>query len=464
MGTESAPAAGGLPAGGTRELVRLAWPLVLSNSLWTLEIVIDRVILARAGSESLGAGMASAILFWTVLTLFQNTANYATTFVAQYTGAGRPRDVGPVVWQALYVAALSGAAMLLLIPLAGPLIALGGHEPGLQALEVTYLRFLALSAPPVLLASAACSFFAGRGDSRTVLLINGVGLAVNVTAAYPFILGRWGFPAWGIAGAGAATALGTASSCVVALTLLLGRRYREPYATLVGWRPDPALFLRLLWFGLPNGVFASLDALAWAFFIVLVGQLGPNDLAASTVGVTLNMLGILPILGIGQAVEVLVGQRLGANEPDLAERSTWTGLRVAMLFTAVVALAYALVPDLLAAPFCTGADETAREAIRARVPVLLRFVAVYALFDAANLVLSFALRGAGDTAFVTGVALAVPWPVLVLPTWVALRQGWGLYWAWGFASAYIMLLAAIFLARFRQGKWRGMRVIEPVRP
>jgi MATE family multidrug resistance protein len=82
------------------------------------------------------------------------------------------------------------------------------------------------------------------------------------------------------------------------------------------------------------------------------------------------------------------------------------------------------------------------------------------LFDSMNLVFSFALRGAGDTRFVTAVAAVMSWPVMVLPTWAAWQYGWGLYWCWAFASLYIILLALTFLARFRQGKWQAMRVIE----
>lgn len=448
-------------AGGAREVLRIAWPLVLSNSLWTLQIFIDRVLLARHSSDSLAAGLATMVLFWTVLNIFQNTANYATTFVAQYAGAGRDRAVGPLIWQALYFSLLSGIGLLAIVPFAGPIVSLGHHSSELQGLEATYLRFLVLSALPMLLNSAACSFFAGRGDSRTVLVINAVGLAVNGVSAYALIFGNWGLPALGIAGAGAATALGSSAAALLALALLFRRRYRKHYAIGEGWRPDGALFRRLMRFGLPNGIFVALDCAAWTAFIYVVGMLGPHDLAASAVGVTLNNIAILPLLGIGQAVEVLVGQRLGAEEPDLAERSTWNGLWLSLVFTAVVSLAYVLAPDVLMAPFASDGDPAAWEAIRQRVPILLRFVAVYALFDAANVVLSFALRGAGDTRFVTLVALALPWPTLVLPTLIAWLCGWGLFWAWGFASFYIMLLAIVFLIRFRLGRWRAMRVIEP---
>jgi MATE family multidrug resistance protein len=77
-----------------------------------------------------------------------------------------------------------------------------------------------------------------------------------------------------------------------------------------------------------------------------------------------------------------------------------------------------------------------------------------------NAIFSFALRGAGDTRFVSVVSLLVAWPVMVVPTWAARVNGWGLYWAWAFASAYVIALALIFLFRFRAGYWKSMRVIE----
>jgi hypothetical protein len=85
---------------------------------------------------------------------------------------------------------------------------------------------------------------------------------------------------------------------------------------------------------------------------------------------------------------------------------------------------------------------------------------VYSLFDTMNVLFSNALRGAGDTRFVTWAALILSWPVMIVPTWAALAHGWDLYWAWAFASGYIILLALTFWFRFHQGKWRSMRVIE----
>jgi MATE family multidrug resistance protein len=220
------------------------------------------------------------------------------------------------------------------------------------------------------------------------------------------------------------------------------------------------LCARLISYGLPQGVGALCETLSFTGFVILVGRLGTIDLAATTIACTLNLLCFLPMMGVGQAVEVLVGQRLGEDRPHLAERSAWSGLVVGVALTVPVGLAYVLIPDLLALPFRTEHDPAGWADVQGRIVLLLQFVAVYCLFDAVNLVFAFALRGAGDTRFVMLVSVIVCWPLLVLPAWLSWKFGWGLYWSWAFASLYVLVISTIYLARFLQGKWRTMRVIE----
>jgi MATE family, multidrug efflux pump len=446
--------------GGGQEVLQLAWPLILSNSFLTLQLIIDRVFLSQASSEAIAASMPAAFLYWTAMSLLQNTANYATTFVAQYTGAGRQKRVGPSVWQAYYFAAAAGLVFLLLIPLASTFVAMGGHSSEVQSLETTYFQVLCFAALPALIVQATNSFFAGRGESRIVLVIDGIGMAVNAILAYGLILGHFGLPELGIAGAGLATVIGSSTSAVVALMLFFQRKYREQFDTLAGWRFDPELFRRLMRFGLPNGIQWMLEALAFTVFLFLVGRIGDIELAATNIAFSVNMLAVLPMLGIGQAVAILVGQRLGQDNPDLAERSTWTGFTLAWVYMSAVAALYALAPGLFLYFF--HSDRDAKSVLVAGlVPILLRYVAVYSLFDSLNLTFSFGLRGAGDTRFVTIVSLGLAWPLMVVPTWAAWYYHWGLYWAWAFASLYIIVIGFIYLFRFRTGIWKSMRVIEP---
>ncbi len=447
-------------AGGSRELLKLALPLVVSQSFMTVQVFVDTILLARHDAMEMAASFPAVMWYWMAFGWFQVTAGYVSTFVAQYIGADRPARVGPAVWQGIHFAVISGLLFLAVVPLAPYLIALGGHEATLQALEVVYLRCLCFAALPMLVMAAINGFFSGRGQTWTVLGIEAAGTAVNVLLALVLIFGRLGFPALGIAGAGWATVAGSWASAVLAIGLLLLPRYRGPFRTLAGWRLDPALFGRLMKYGGPAGVQVFLDVLVFNVFVQLVGRLGVAQTGATTLAVRLNMVAFLPMMGMAQAVSILVGQRLGADRPDLAERSTYTGLRWIFGYMCTVAAIYLLFPRMLVGLFASEGDPAQFAEIAAIVPSLLVCVAIYSLADSVNFAFSFALRGAGDTRFVSLLTFALAWPIMVVPTVICVWTGASLYWPWGFATAYIIAMAVCFTWRFRTGKWKSMRVIE----
>jgi MATE family multidrug resistance protein len=463
-----APAAQAVPEprpgpapGGSRELLALAAPLIVSQSFMTVQVFVDTVLLSWYDPRAMAASFPAVMWFWLPFGLLQVTAGYTSTFVAQYTGAGRPHRVGPAVWQGLHFAVLAGLVMLLLVPAAPLLIAAAGHSPALQSLETAYLRCLAFAALPMLLMAAVNGFFSGRGQTWTVLGVEAFGTAVNVALALVLVFGRLGFPEMGIEGAGWATVAGSWASALLAVGLLLRRRYREEFATASGWRPEPALFGRLMKYGGPAGAQVFLDVLVFNLFTQLVGRLGEAAMGATTLTVRLNMIAFLPMMGLGQAVCILVGQRLGGDRPDLAQKSVYTGLKWAFGYMGSVAAVYLLLPGALVAVFEGGRDPEDFRAVAAIVPGLLVCVAAFSVADAVNLTFAFALRGAGDTRFVTLATFCLAWPLMVLPTFLVVRAGGSVYWAWWFATAHIFAMAACFFLRFRTGKWKTMRVIEP---
>jgi MATE family multidrug resistance protein len=214
-------------------------------------------------------------------------------------------------------------------------------------------------------------------------------------------------------------------------------------------------------YGGPAGAQVFLDVLVFNLFVQLVGRLGEAAMGATTLTVRLNMIAFLPMMGLGQAVSILVGQRLGADQPDLAEKSVYTGLRWTFGYMSTVAVIYLTLPTLLVSAFEGGREPEDFAAVAAIVPGLLVCVAVYSVADAANVTLAFALRGAGDTRFVTLATFSLAWPLMVLPTYLVVRSGGSVYWAWWFATAHIFAMAACFCLRFRTGTWKSMRVIEP---
>jgi len=448
--------------GGSRELLTLALPLVVSQGFMTVQVFVDTILLSWHDPREMAASFPAVMWFWLVFGLLQVTAGYVSTFVAQYTGAGRPERVGPAVWQGIHFAALAGLLFLLMVPAAPYLIAVGGHTAALQVLEVTYLRCLCFAALPMLIMAAINGFFSGRGQTWTVLAIEAAGTAVNVVLALVLIFGRAGFPELGIAGAGWATVAGSWVSALIALWLLLRPEFREDFNTLHGWRLERDLFARLMKYGGPAGAQVFLDVLVFHVFVQLVGRLGEAAAGATTLTVRLNMVAFLPMLGLGQAVSILVGQRLGGDRPDLAERSAYTGLKWVFGYMCGVAAVYLLFPGVLVGVFRGDRDPASFAAVAAIVPSLLVCVAVYSLADSINVTFSYALRGAGDTRFVSLLTFMLAWPIMVVPTFVVVRSGASIYWAWVFATAYIVAMAACFFWRFRTGRWKNMRVIEAV--
>jgi MATE family multidrug resistance protein len=295
-----------------------------------------------------------------------------------------------------------------------------------------------------------------------VMWVNLGATAVNIVGDYALIFGHWGFPQWGIAGAAWATVASAVFNAAAYLVLLRIHPDTRSFHPLKSLRFVRALFDRLIHFGFPTGLQFFIDMVGFTVFLLLVGRLGMEALAASNVAFNINTLAFMPMIGIGIGVSILVGQALGRDDPAAARRSTWSGFHITFGYMAAIALGYALMPALFILPYARNAEPESFRAIGETAKVLLRFVAAYSLFDTMNIIFASALKGAGDTRFITKVIAALSWGVLIIPVGLAVGVfGAGLYVAWGIATLYVCLLGLAFLWRFVHGAWETMRVIEP---
>lgn len=451
----------GKDAGTLRELLHLAIPLVLSSGSLTLMHVVDRIFLTWYSPDALAASMPTAMLHWTLLSLALGTAAYLNSFVAQYDGARRPERVGAVLWQGAYFSVGSGVLLLVFVPLAEPIFQAIDHPPAVRQMEIEYFRILMIGSGAATLSNALSCFYSGRGRTTIVLWVNLFGTFVNLVLDYWFIFGGWGLPEMGIWGAGLATVLGYSAMCLAYILLMAGGGEAKDYRLAASWRFDPDLFRRMIRFGFPNGVHFFVDIGVYTMFMMLVGKLGRVELAATGLALNLNILAFVPMLGFSTAVMTIVGKRIGEGRPRLAIRSTWIAYALTFVYLACFSLVYVTVPEMVIAPYAAKAEPGALEDVRPVVIVLLRFVAVYSLFDGMNIIFGSAVRGAGDTRFAMLMTLFGGLAVMVLPTYAWLTWGnGGIYGAWTFATLFITFLGLGFLGRFLQGKWLSMRVIE----
>jgi multidrug resistance protein, MATE family len=353
----------------------------------------------------------------------------------------------------------------LLIPVMDLVFDVAAHDAALRRYEGVYSRVLLWGAFPIVLMATLSSFFAGRGRTLVILAVNVAVTMLDTVLSWLWIFGRGGFPEAGVHGAAMATVIGQGLGAAVYLALILRRQHRSVYRTLAGWRFEPALLGRLLRYGLPAGMQYSMEILAFAVFTLIVGRLGTVPLAATTLAFNLNMIVFMPMLGLGLGVSSLVGRHLGADRPDLAERSVWSAFALSLAYMTACGALYVFGGGLLLAPYAAGADPVAFADVGALTIVLLRFVAFYSIFDMMNVIFSAGLRGAGDTAFPFAVTVSMGWLVMIVPAylWCARGSG-GVYAAWVTATAYVFFAGMLMFLRFRRGGWKSLRVVEPALP
>ncbi len=305
------------------------------------------------------------------------------------------------------------------------------------------------------------TFFAGRGETRVILYVNLLATLVNIVFDYLLIFGNGGFPELGVTGAALGTVLSQVAGAFVYLTLMLRRRHRVAHRTLAGWRPEAGTIVRLVRFGMPTGLQYSLEVAAFAVFMIIVGRIGTLELAASGIAFNLNLIVFMPMVGLAIAVSSLVGRYLGAEQPEVAERAVGSAFGMSLVYMSLCGLVYVFGAPLLLAPYAAGADPATFPTIAAIATVLLRFVALYSIFDMLNLIHAAGLRGAGDTLYPMLLTFVLAWVAMLVPAWVGcLMLGAGVYFAWSMASLYVFLLGVLMRRRFRAGHWKELRVIE----
>ena len=447
------------PCGG-RDVVRMALPLVISTASWTVMNFTDRMFLLWFSTQTMAAAMPAGMLHFTVICFPLGIATYANTFVAQYHGAGKPDRIGLAVWHAFMIGILTVPVILATIPLAPAIFRFAGHPEEVAGLEIVYFQVLAFGGGATVMAGALSAFFTGRGATRVVMVVSISTATLNIVLDYLWIFGRLGFPAMGIEGAAWATVVSQWFRVLLYWWIMMLPVHREKYQLLAGRRFDRELFGRLLRFGGPNGLQFVVQVSAFSMFILLVGGLGERAMAATTLAFNVNAVAFVPMLGLGIAVSTIVGQQLGRNNPDLAARATWTAFWMAFSYMGVMAVLYVAVPDVFLMGHAAGMTADRFAELRDVTVVLMRFVAAYCLLDAANLIFVSAIKGAGDTRFVL-IVNAVMSPMPVLAGWIGITYfDAGLIWCWAALTAWISALGLIYLARFMQGRWREMRVIE----
>ncbi|VFQ43730.1 MATE family efflux transporter [Desulfoluna butyratoxydans] len=448
-----------------RRVLDVSLPLVAGMASTTVMEFTDRIFVGNHSVAEVAAATPAGIAYFLPLSLFLGTVGYVSVFISQYRGAGMEGRIGSCLWQGLWLSLLAAVVMLGYSFCARPLFDLAGHGETIAAYERIYFRTLCLGAFFSLASSALSGYFSGMGRTRPVMVVNIIGMVVNIPLDYALINGIGPFPELGIFGAGLATVSASALIFILFAGLVLAREGGQGLG-LTRWVPVPSLMKKVLHYGLPGGLHLFLDIFAFTFFVFLVGRLGETALAATNIALSINSLAFMPLYAFSSGTSVLVGNHLGGGELKKAESVTFASLHLALVYVLPLCALFLFAPEPLINLFApAGGSPEAFAPVREAGVVCLRFVVVYLFFDTVGFVASGALSGAGDTRYIMWATLICAFTLMILPAGTGvLALGLGLTFAWCCPTVYIAGLCLATVARYINGPWRSMRLVETDTP
>jgi len=432
---------------------------------------VDRAYLARDAMASLEAVLPAGILAWIFMSFFQSLVGYSGVFVAQYQGVGDASKCRKCYHAAVVLSVVSGLLMLPLLPFGDRILALTAPSAELLALERTYYDISLLGGFFVCGQMAVSSYFTGRGRTRIVFWVNLLGNLLNILLDPILIFGidwnvpfctcdlRLHLPRLGIAGAAYATVFATAVQWVV----LAVAAHRDPSGRCVSPDGIPGdttgvLARRILRFGIPAGLYEILNMTSFAIFVFVTGGVGDVALAASNACFSVNYLLFAPMTGFALGAQTLVGQARGRGDEAGAAVAFWRTLALALGFVAVAGGAMVVFHRPILALFAP-ADALASAEFHSLGATLFLIMSAWMFFDAADVVVSGALKGAGDTKFVMAWMLLCAF-VVWLPVVFLVRAHHNTMPAlWSTMVLFVVIICVGSLVRWHRGKWRRIKLV-----
>lgn len=437
----------------TVEVLRLAAPVTLGTLTFTLLSIVDTAMLGRLGAVPLAASGVAGVIYFALVFPISSMSVGTQTLVARRVGEGNDSLCGPILNTAFALCLLLGVPLVIAAPwLARWMAPISSTDPEVIDAGAAYLHYRFLGSPFMLINFVSRGFFAGIGKTKHQLIGSLFITATNLALDYVLIFGNAGAPAMGIRGAAVASSIALGVGSMYYLSVLALAGYRARYG--VGRRPRfAARWLRpIVRLSFPILTQRILSNGAWAIFFTIIARIGTAELAAANVIRSIYSLSIMIAIGLGVAAAALLGQNLGAGQPERAERMTWTSVQLASFAMFAVGILFLTVPTAIFRIYTSEAVVLAT----GRLPLML--LGLVQPFAGVALVLSHALQGAGNTRYVMAVefcCVAVYLPTVYL---LGLRTPLGLVGAWTGEYVYWLILAVAMFWKFRQGTWKSIIV------
>ncbi len=436
-----------LPLG--RAIFLLAVPMVLEMCMESVFAVVDVAFVGRLGAEA----VATVGLTESILTLIyaagMGLSIGATAMVARRIGEKDAERAGRTAVQAVGLGVVISSVLAVAgIVFARPLLAALGGSPWVLEHGVGYTRVMMGGVVSILLLFLINAIFRGAGDAaiamRVLMLANGL----NIVLA-PCLIFGWGpFPELGVVGAAWATTLGRTAGVgyqLFRLTRSRGRlQVRREHLSL-----EPATMLAMLRLSGAGMVQTLVSTSSWVVLVRIVSSFGSTALAGYTIAIRITLFALMPAWGLGNAASTLLGQSMGAGDPDRGAKAVWLAGRYNLVVLGTIGVGFFVFAHPLLGTFTTDA------AVVDAGATALRIFSLSFLSCAYGMVITSAFNGAGDTRTPTLIDLGCLWALELPLAWVLAHPvGLGVVGAYWSVPVAFAVMSVLGIVLFRRGRWK----------
>ncbi len=428
-----------------RKLLLLAGPIVFSMLLQTAYNIVDTVFIGMLGPENLAAISITFPVVFVFIAVASGFAVGSNALVSQALGQNDENRASNFAEHSLLLSLAAGIAIAILgIVFSKHLFVFMGASGKVLELTIAYSNLIFVGFVFLFLGFVSQSLIQGEGDSKTPMKNLFYSVMLNIALDPLLIFGFAFIPAFGIVGAAIATVLSRSVAAFLNIYHLLsgkGRLKLKPTA----FKFNAGILKKIIAIGLPSSISQSITAAGFMFITSFVSAFGTFAIAAYGIGMRLNSMVVLPMIGIATATITFVGQNIGAGNVERAKSVVWFSAKISFAITAPIVFFMLLFPKYFFIPFTQSS-----EIIEIGIEYLSIIAWTFLLFSIYYMIIS-GFQGAGKTMLSLATNL-VYWAVAIALAAV-LPATFGLVGIWYALAIAIIIEVLLSLAVFLSGIW-----------
>jgi putative MATE family efflux protein len=427
----------------------LSVPMVLEMIMESVFAIVDIFFVARLGADAVAIVGITESMLAIIYAFAIGLGIGATATVARRIGEkdedGAARSATHALYLGLIVSVILSAVGIVF---AADFLALLGASEKVVAEGTTFTRIMLGGNFVIVFLFLLNSIFRGAGDAAIAMRVLWMANIINIVLDPILIFGWWIFPELGVTGAAVATVTGRGAGVLFAFWYLF-RGEKRFHIRAEHWRLDFGLLWKLVKISSTAVLQFTIGTASWVGLMVVVAGFGSEAVAGYTIGIRIIIFALLPSVGMSNAAATLVGQNLGAEKPERAEKSVWKTAVYNAVFLTGVGILFIIFADGIVGFF------TAEPNVLQYGSDCLRIISYGFLFYAFGMVLETAFNGAGDTWTPTYLNFFIFW-LFEIPLAYVLAYNFGLgahgvFWAITVAFSALAVVSALL---FRRGKWK----------